>query len=100
MRAADIPSIFDHKQSLLTYNSPNAYLPKVAAALRRHGVYVWFYTGTKDEFRKQNVAFDHLLTRYRIPHTFFVVGGGHTWAAWRDNAVAALEAAASRLALG
>jgi len=41
-----------------------------------------------------------LLTRYRIPHTFFIVGGGHTWAAWRDNAVAALEAAASRLALG
>ena len=100
MRAADIPSIFGHKQSLLTYNSPSAYLQTAAAALRLHGVYVWFYTGTKDEFRKQNVAFDRLLTRYRIAHTFFVVAGGHTWVAWRDNVVAALEAAVSRLALG
>ena len=100
MHAADIPSIFDHKQSLLTYNSPNAYLAKAAAALRRNRVYVWFYTGTKDEFRKQNVAFDELLTRYRIPHTFFVVRGGHTWVAWRNNAAAALEVAAARLAHG
>jgi enterochelin esterase-like enzyme len=100
MRAADIPSIFGHKRSLLTYNSPSTYLSKAAVALRRNRIYVWFYTGTKDEFRKQNVAFDGLLTRDRIPHTFFVVKGGHTWVAWRDNAAAALEAAAARLAHG
>ncbi|HVA32220.1 MAG TPA: alpha/beta hydrolase-fold protein [Gaiellaceae bacterium] len=100
MRAADISAIFGHTPSLLAYNSPSTYLPRAAAALRRNHVYIWLYTGTKDEFRAQNVAFARQLAQYRIPHTFFVVSGGHTWVAWRDNAAAALRAAAARLSHG
>jgi enterochelin esterase-like enzyme len=100
MRVDRIPAIFGHSAQTFAYNSPLLYLPTAAPALRRNRVYVWFYTGTKDAFRTQNIAFNTLLTRNRIPHTFLIVEGGHTWVAWRDKAAAALEAAASRLAHG
>jgi len=100
MRADAIPAIFGRSRSRLAYNSPSSYLPQAAAALRRSHVYVWFYTGSTDEFRRQNITFAALLRRYAIPHRFFVVPGGHTWVAWRDNAAAALETAAARLAHG
>jgi enterochelin esterase-like enzyme len=100
MRADPIGGIFGRSASRLAYNSPLSYLPRVAAELRRNGMYVWFYTGSKDAFRMQNHAFDTLLGRYRIPHSFFVAPGGHTWVAWRDNATSALQTAASHLAHG
>jgi enterochelin esterase-like enzyme len=100
MQADNIPSIFGRNPALLARNSPSSYLPKVAAELRRAGVFVWFYTGRKDSLRIQNVAFDRQLGAFRIPHQFFVVSGGHTWVAWRGNAQQALLAAAARLSRG
>lgn len=100
MRADNVPAIFGGRAGLLAYNSPAAYLPKVAATLRRNGTYVWFYTGSRDPLLAQNRAFADELARHRIAHLFFVDGGGHTWRIWRQNARAALLVAATRLAGG
>jgi enterochelin esterase-like enzyme len=100
MLADPLPSIFGRQPSLLAYNSPAKYLPTVAAALRRHRVYVWFYTGSTDSLRAQNRAFAAELGRYRIPHRFFLDPGGHTWRIWRANAEQALLVATHRLSHG
>ena len=100
MRADNLPAIFGRRPALLAYNSPAAYLPKVAATLRRNGTYFWLYTGSRDSLRAQNEAFAAELQRYRIAHTFFVDSGGHTWRIWRQNARAALLVAATRLGGG
>lgn len=86
MSADNIPSIFGRRKSLLAYNSPNKYLPKVATILRNQRVYTWFYSGTQDRFLPQNLAFEKELKRYKIKHHFFVLLGGHTWLAWRAQA--------------
>lgn len=100
MQADNIPAVFGRRPALLAYNSPAAYLPRVAADLRRHGTYVWFYTGSRDPLLGQNQAFAAELQRYRIAHSFFVDPGGHTWSIWRANARTALLVAATRLAGG
>src|SRR5581483_9834151 len=56
MSADNIPAIFSGRRALLAYNSPAAYLPRIAAVLRRNGTYVWFYTGRRDPLLKQNQA--------------------------------------------
>ncbi len=99
-RADNIPSIFGRDRALLAYNSPSAYLPRVARRLRAQGVYVWFYSGAQDRMLKQNISFDRQLAVHRIPHAFFVDSGGHTWAIWRANAKNALLVAGARLAHG
>jgi enterochelin esterase-like enzyme len=100
MRADNIPAIFGGQRALLAYNSPAAYLPRIAPTLRRSGTYIWFYTGSRDSLLAQNRAFAAELERYRIAHTFFVDPGGHTWRIWRGNARAALLVAATRLGGG
>ena len=98
MLADRSPAIFGRKEATFTYNSPLDYLPRVAAALRREHVLIWFYTGKADPLRSQNAAFATELERYRVDHRFFVDAGGHTWHIWRANARAALLAATTRLA--
>jgi enterochelin esterase-like enzyme len=97
-RAADIRSIFGHEPRLLAWNSPLELLPRRAAALRRAHDYIWFYSGTDDPLRTQNVAFAAALARAGIPHRFFLVRGGHNWAIWRGEAAKALTAASDHLA--
>jgi enterochelin esterase-like enzyme len=98
--ADPIRSIFGDSTRLLAENSPLLELPKVAAAVRRDGDYVWFYVGTGDgpATQAQNAAFAGQLARDRITHTFFVVKGGHTWAVWRKYGGQALLAAAGHVA--
>jgi enterochelin esterase-like enzyme len=100
MRADNVPAIFGGRTALLAYNSPADYLPQVAQALRRNGVYIWFYTGARDSLREQNASFAAELARYRIQHRFFVDPGGHTWSIWRANARRSLLVATQRLAGG
>jgi enterochelin esterase-like enzyme len=100
MRADPILSIFGRSPQRLAYNSPSSYLPQVAPALRRAYVHIWFYTGNKDTLLGQNRRFDRLLKQYRIPHTFFIARGGHTWTIWRNETPAALRTAAALLAHG
>lgn len=100
MRADPIPSIFGNSTTRLAYNSPSLYLPTVAARLRRDHVHIWFYVCRHDEFPGQNFRFASELARYRIPHTFLVVRGGHNWGAWRRNAPGALMEASRLLAHG
>jgi len=99
-KADNIRSIFGNRKPLLAYNSPSSYLPRAASALRRHHVYIWFYSGTKDSMSKQNEAFARQLRALRLPSTFFLVRGSHNWALWRAEAARALTAAARRLARG
>ena len=90
-------SIFGPKLQLLAANDPRLLLRRAAPALRNVHTYFWFYSGTEDRFRAQNRAFAHELTKLRIPNRFFESFGGHNWALWRKNAVAAYETAAGRV---
>ncbi len=99
-RAQDVPSIFGRNAALLAYNSPQLYLARAAAALRRNHAYLWFYSGSRDPLARQNRIFAAALARQRIKHRFFLVPGGHTWAVWRDHARQALLAAGAHLTHG
>jgi enterochelin esterase-like enzyme len=90
-------SIFGPKLQLLPANDPRLLLRRAAPALHRVHAYFWFYSGTEDRFRHQNRAFSRELAQLRIPHRFFESFGGHNWALWRKNAVAAYETAARRI---
>jgi len=96
-QAADLRSIFGRDTIRLTANSPLATLGAAAPSLRRAHTYVWFYSGTRDEFLPQNRQFAAELTRARIPYRFTVLRGGHNWALWRGDAARALLAAGRRL---
>lgn len=96
-RPDKIRSVFGTNLQLLAANDPRLLLPHVAPALRSQHTYFWFYSGSTDPLRKQNVAFARQLASARVPHAFFQVYGGHNWALWRDEARAAYLAAASRL---
>ena len=97
MRAEPVGAIFDGRAALVRRNSPLATLPAVAARLRRAHTYFWLYSGRSDGFRAQNAAFARELAAARIPHSFFLVEGGHDWALWRTHAAGAYLAAARRL---
>jgi len=96
-RADDLGAIFGHRKAVLAYNSPALTVARAAPALRRHHVFIWFYSGTDDHFRPQNVAFAAQLERERIPHRYHAVRGGHNWALWRGNAARAFLVASRRL---
>jgi enterochelin esterase-like enzyme len=92
-----IRSIFGPKLQLLSANDPRLLLPRTAPVLRDAHDYFWLYSGTEDRFRKQNRAFARELTQLHIHNHFFESFGGHNWALWRKNAVAAYEVAARRI---
>ena len=98
-RADHIPEIYGTSPEVLRYDSPLAFLPRAAAALRRAHTYVWMYTDTGDHsrIRAQNAAFAARLGAAGIAHRFFVARGGHTWQVWRGNGARALLAAASHV---
>jgi S-formylglutathione hydrolase FrmB len=95
--ADKVRSIFGGDPSRLALNSPLDQLPRRAAALRRDGTFIWFYSGRKDRLRDQNAAFAAELARTGIAHRYFVVRGGHDWSLWRGNASLALLAASKHL---
>jgi enterochelin esterase-like enzyme len=99
-KAPKIPSIFGAQGQELAANTPLERLPLVAGALRRHHVFFWFYSGTDDSFRRQNLAFAQELGRSRIAHRFLVLPGGHNWALWRGAAEVSMRTASERLAHG
>ncbi len=99
-KAPKIPSIFGAQGQELAANTPLEELPLVARSLRRHHVYVWFYSGADDPFRRQNRAFAEELARNGVAHRFQVFPGGHNWALWRGEAEASMLTASERLAHG
>jgi enterochelin esterase-like enzyme len=90
-------SIFGPSLQRLPANDPRLLLRRTAPVLRREGTYFWLYSGTEDRFRVQNRAFAHELTQLHVANRFFESFGGHNWALWRKNAVAAYETAARRI---
>jgi enterochelin esterase-like enzyme len=98
--ADPILSVFGKSRTRLAYNSPKDYVRRVARQLRRQGTYVWFYSSHGDRALRQNIAFAHELTRLHVRHRFLVVGGGHTWRAWRANFPQAILAASRGLGRG
>jgi enterochelin esterase-like enzyme len=99
-RADDLGSIFGHRRSLLTANTPLDTLAAAAPALRRAHTFFWLYTGRDDHFFTQNVAFVSQLAVNGIGHRFRIVHGGHNWALWRGNAADAYLAASKHLEAG
>ena len=100
MQPARLPAIFGAHLRLLPRNDPMQLVVQDRAVLRSVGTYFWFYSGSEDRLKRQNVAFAGVLQKLGLPHTFRLVYGGHNWALWRDNARAAYLAAAQRLAHG
>lgn len=100
MRPDKLRSVFGPHLQLLRRNDPAALVRRVAPALRSVGTYFWFYSGSEDRLRRQNVSFAAELGTLGLPHRFRLVYGGHNWALWRANARAAYLAAAKRLAHG
>ncbi|MEP6813132.1 MAG: alpha/beta hydrolase-fold protein [Actinomycetota bacterium] len=96
-RADDVGAVFRHRAALLRRNSPLLTLAASVRTLRRTHTYIWFYSGTDDPLRRQNLAFSAALTRARLPHRFYLVRGGHNWALWRGNAARAMLAASRRI---
>ncbi|MES1246273.1 MAG: alpha/beta hydrolase-fold protein, partial [Actinomycetota bacterium] len=94
---ARLRSIYGSNLQLLARNDPTKLLPKVAPELRRLHTYFWFYSGTRDRFRHQNLAFAKELRRYRVAGTFFETRGGHDWSLWRKFAPQGYSVAARRL---
>jgi enterochelin esterase-like enzyme len=84
--ADPIASIFGHTGARLRANSPLDTLASSAPALRRAHVFIWFYSGSDDHFRRQNAEFASALAAAHVPHRFRIVRGGHNWALWRGNA--------------
>jgi enterochelin esterase family protein len=97
-KADDIKSIFGGRKALLDWNSPLLTLRSAAPRLRRDHSYLWFYSGSEDRYRPENVRFASELAGLRIPHHFFTTSGGHDWGLWRAEAWAALEVASAHLA--
>jgi enterochelin esterase-like enzyme len=92
-----VAAIFEHRPSLLRWNSPSLVLPRKARTLRSRHVYVWLYTASGDRLRTQNVRFAAELRRLRVPYRFTVLHGGHDWSLWRGRAGDALLAASRHL---
>jgi enterochelin esterase-like enzyme len=92
-----VHAVFGHAIAPLVLNSPMRTLPKQVARLHRDHVAFWFYTGSGDRLKRQNTQFAAELAQYGLPHTYYVVRGGHNWALWRGNAARAYLAASKEL---
>jgi enterochelin esterase-like enzyme len=97
MRAETRAPIFGGSPALLAYNSPASYAPQVAPALRSDRTFVWFYCGSSDGLRWQDVRFNAELAGLGVTHDFFEHHGGHSWALWRTLMPAALITASEHL---
>ena len=96
-KADNIPQIFGGRPQLLRWNSPLDQVARTKNVLRRRHDYVWFYSGSADPARGQNRQFSNELAKAGIPHKFFLLRGGHTWAAWRREAAQSLLVATAHL---
>ena len=97
-RAAQNHSIFGRQLEGLTVNTPLDRIRATARTLRRTHTYFWFYSGTDDPLRLQNLEFAAVLSAARIHHTYLELQGGHNWALWRGMAARSYLVAAQRLA--
>ena len=100
MRAYPLAAVYDHDQRLMHYNTPAYTVREEARRLRSDGTYIWFYSGTRDVLKPQNVAFNTELTALGIPHYFFPWPGTHDWGMWRYLAPRALKVASEHLGHG
>jgi putative tributyrin esterase len=100
MRAESGAPIFGGSPDLLAHNSPAWYAPKVAGVLRSDRTYLWFYCGSGDSLRSQDVRFNAELASLGVAHDFFEHHGGHSWALWRTLMPASLITASEHLSHG
>lgn len=74
------------------FYSPQLYASTMQPPLASHHPAISFYTGARDSFAAENVAFDKLLTRLGVPHRFVLVpGADHTWKLWWSRLDAELQ---------
>ncbi|HEV2361504.1 MAG TPA: alpha/beta hydrolase-fold protein [Acidimicrobiales bacterium] len=92
-QASYLPAIFGGSKSLEEYNSPGFELPVVAAQLKAHHTLIWSYDGKGDPLYGGNAAFASELARVGVDHVFLSPSGKHSWALWRGEMGASLEAA-------
>ena len=72
-------------------SSPLAYAQTLRPSLVDKPVALSFYSGAKDRFFSENVAFNRLLRQLRTPHRFRAVEGGHSPRVWRRELLAELR---------
>lgn len=73
-------------QSIVSYNDPSRYLPRVAARLRKLGLHAYIYTGTLDSDAPEAAAYATELRAAGGKVVFRLFPGGHTWKMWRSHA--------------
>jgi len=91
--ASTAPQFFGQRRALLAYNSPAVEAPAVAAGLRSHDAYVWYYIGGHDRKNQSSFAFAQSLLSRHVSVKFTIDSGRHTWKLWRSHMSEALEAA-------
>lgn len=73
-------------------DSPARYVSGLHPSLARWAPMIDFYVGSRDRFAGENRAFDRLLTRLGVPHTFnLIAGAGHSSSLWRAQLDTELE---------
>jgi len=93
-----------HRATALALSRPrtvNCRKPRLRASALTHAALAArkaaLDSGSADPARDQNRQFSDALTTAGIPHKFFLLRGGHTWAAWRREAAQALLVATTHL---
>jgi enterochelin esterase-like enzyme len=66
-------------------NSPAAYVPRLAPALRRYPMHVYAYSGTHERVAPRMQAFALELGAAGADVKFSIFHGGHDWALWRKE---------------
>jgi enterochelin esterase-like enzyme len=100
MQAFPYHQIFGYSRRLMQYNSPADTIRRAVPELRADRIDIWFYCGTHDGLRPQNLKFNAELNALGVPHTFFSWPGRHGWGLWRTLMPQALIAASEHLGNG
>jgi enterochelin esterase-like enzyme len=96
---ANTPSVEGpHGSSAWRAHSPLLYVPTLKPSLKALPLRLSFYSGRRDGFYPENVAFDRLLRRLGIPHRFVSAAGGHDSLLWRARLTVELRWISAQLA--
>lgn len=79
------PNTFDYICPLSMGSERTPALDAQLQGIKKAGYKLyWLACGNTDFLFDRANAFDAALTANGLEHTYFVTGGGHTWANWRD----------------
>ena len=82
--SSNTPTVHRPGSTAWRLDSPQRYVPAMRPPLARRAPLIDFYVGSRDRFAAENRAFDRLLTKLGVAHTFNLVAGAtHSSTLWR-----------------